>query len=48
MRNALEDIFKIKITDESLFTKALTHPSFTKENNINSKTCRIWNVNQKI
>lgn len=36
MRNALEDIFKIKITDESLFTKALTHPSFTKENNINS------------
>ena len=36
MRNALEDIFNIKITDESLFTKALTHPSFTKENNISS------------
>ncbi len=36
MRNALEDIFKIKITDDSLYTKALTHPSFTKENNINS------------
>ena len=34
MRNALENIFKIKITDETLFQKALTHPSFTKENNL--------------
>lgn len=36
MQEKLEKIFKIKITDESLFKKALTHPSFTKENNINS------------
>lgn len=36
MHNQLEQIFNIKITDESLFTKALTHPSFTKENNIDS------------
>ena len=36
MREALEEIFKIKITDEDLFQKALTHPSFTKENNLNS------------
>ena len=35
MREALEKIFKIKITDETLYKKALTHPSFTKENNIN-------------
>lgn len=34
MRNALENIFKIKIKDETLFKKALTHPSFTKENNL--------------
>lgn len=36
MREALEEIFNIKITDEDLFKKALTHPSFTKENNLNS------------
>ena len=36
MQRTLEEIFKIGITDESLFKKALTHPSFTKENNINS------------
>ena len=36
MQKDLEKIFKIKITDESLFIKALTHPSFTKENNISS------------
>lgn len=36
MRKALEEIFNIEITDESLFKKALTHPSFTKENNLNS------------
>lgn len=36
MQKALEEIFRIKITDESLFKKALTHPSFTKENNISS------------
>lgn len=36
MQKNLEDIFGIKITDESLFKKALTHPSFTKENNISS------------
>lgn len=36
MQKELENIFKIKITDESLFQKALTHPSFTKENNISS------------
>ena len=36
MCKKLEDIFNIKITDGTLFKKALTHPSFTKENNINS------------
>ncbi|MBR1680481.1 ribonuclease III [bacterium] len=36
MQKALEDIFKIDITDVSLFEKALTHPSYTKENNISS------------
>ncbi|MBR1942475.1 ribonuclease III [bacterium] len=36
MQKALENIFKIEITDVSLFKKALTHPSFTKENNISS------------
>lgn len=35
MREALEKIFQIKITDEALFKKALTHPSFTKEHNLN-------------
>ncbi len=33
---ALEDIFKIKIDDKTLFKKAITHSSFTKENNIDS------------
>lgn len=32
----LEEIFRIKITDERLFEKALTHGSFTKENEITS------------
>lgn len=36
MKKSLEEIFKIEIEDESLFKKALTHPSFTKENNISS------------
>lgn len=36
MFKTLEEIFNIKITDEALFEKALTHPSFTKENNISS------------
>lgn len=36
MCKALENIFNIQITDETLFKKALTHPSFTKENNISS------------
>ena len=36
MQQNLEKIFKIEITDGSLFKKALTHPSFTKENNISS------------
>ena len=36
MFKTLEEIFKIKITDENLYKKALTHPSFTKENNISS------------
>ena len=36
MQKDLERIFKIKITDETLYKKALTHPSFTKENNISS------------
>ena len=36
MQKELENIFKIEITDVSLFNKALTHPSFTKENNISS------------
>lgn len=36
MFKTLEEIFKIKIADENLYKKALTHPSFTKENNISS------------
>ncbi len=36
MQKTLEQIFEIEITDDSLFKKALTHPSFTKENNISS------------
>lgn len=36
MFKTLEKIFNIEITDETLFKKALTHPSFTKENNISS------------
>lgn len=32
----LENVFGIQITDEKLFKKALTHPSFTKEKGINS------------
>jgi len=36
VQKELENIFKIEITDVSLFNKALTHPSFTKENNISS------------
>lgn len=35
-KNLLEDIFKIKIKDGRLFEKALTHGSFTKENEITS------------
>lgn len=31
---ALENIFKIKIDNSSLFERALTHGSYTKENNI--------------
>ena len=27
----LEEVFKIKINDEELFRRALTHPSYTKE-----------------
>lgn len=36
MQKELENIFKIDITDETLYKKALTHPSYTKENNISS------------
>ena len=32
----LEKIFSIEITDEELFTKALTHSSYTKENSLDS------------
>lgn len=32
----LEKVFGIEITDEELFTKALTHSSYTKENSLSS------------
>ena len=34
MQKELEEIFNIKITDETLYKKALTHPSYTQENNL--------------
>lgn len=37
--NSVEDIFKIKINDSSLFVKALTHPSFTQENEMSYCDC---------
>lgn len=37
MQKTLEDIFNITVNDKSLYKKALTHPSYTKENNISSK-----------
>ena len=36
---SLEDIFGIKITDKTLFKRALTHPSFTMDNNLNVTEC---------
>ena len=34
MIEELEKIFKIKINNQNLFKKALTHPSYTTENNL--------------
>ena len=34
MQKELEEIFNIKITDKTLYKKALTHPSYTQENNL--------------
>ena len=34
MFEELEKIFKIKIKDKNLFKKALTHPSYTTENDL--------------
>jgi len=36
VQKELENIFNIDITDKTLYEKALTHPSYTKENNISS------------
>lgn len=37
--SSVEEIFKIKIDDKSLFVKALTHPSFTKEKEMDFTDC---------
>ena len=35
---SVSEIFNIPIENEELFTQALTHPSFTKENNLSYKS----------
>lgn len=37
--NSVEEIFKIKINDNSLFVKALTHPSYTQEKEMSYCDC---------
>ena len=37
--NSVEEIFKIKIDDGSLFVKALTHPSYTQEKEMSYCDC---------
>ncbi len=37
--NSVEEIFKIKINDSSLFVKALTHPSYTQEKEMSYCDC---------
>lgn len=37
--NSVEEIFKIKINDSSLFVKALTHPSYTQEKEMSYCEC---------
>lgn len=37
--SSVEEIFKIKMDDKSLFVKALTHPSFTKEKEMDFTDC---------